>query len=122
MRSVAPLALPLVLLSACVCSGLQQKGNLSLAQKALQERDYQEALVQAEAVILCGDAEPGAQLQGYFVKAQILEQLDRKKEAAGLYAYVVHASPGSELGYLAKARAGDLGEICKVPEGIQAAP
>ena len=122
MRGLALLALPLVLLAACVCTGLQQRGNLVLAQSALRERNYQEALVQAETVILCGDAEPGAQLQGYLVKAQVLEQLDRRKEAIGLYEYIVRVSPGSELGYLAKARAGDLGEICKAPEGIQAAP
>ena len=119
MRAIA-LQLALVVLAACTNAG-QQRGGSNLALSNFRKGDYEEALVHAETVIIRGDAEPGAQLQGYFVKAQILEQFDRKKEAAGLYEYIVRVSPASELGYLAKARGADLGEICKDSERAQAA-
>jgi hypothetical protein len=120
VRALAPL-LALVALAACT-NAAQQMGGLSLAQSNLRKGDLEDALVHAESVIIRGDAEPGAQLQGYFVKAQILEQLDRKKEAAGLYEYIVRVSPASELGYLAKARGADLGEICTGSDRAEAAP
>ena len=111
MRALAAAAL--LALSACSLAGAQ-RGNLTRADQRARDGDYKGALVLVEHVIATGPDDPQAQRQAYFMKASLLKQLGREKEAAGLLEYLVRVAGQSEGGKLAKSHLDELGPVCKV--------
>ena len=112
MRTLAALAA--LALAACSTAVLQE-GGVQLSQSNLRDGDVEAALGYAESAIAYGPVDPMKQLEGYFMKAVILERLERKKEAAGLYGYIAKTMPGTELAARAAARGHDLEEACRAP-------
>jgi hypothetical protein len=115
MRALA--ALSLFLLAGCFGAAVQQRGDVILAQSFYDHGDWASALHQVEIVIVDGRAARDAQLQAYYIKAQILEDKGRTREAAGLYEYLSKNKGGP------KARDGLAavgGPVCPAPK--QASP
>ena len=104
----ALIALSLAALVGCA-SGTAQLGNVRRVQGRVADGDWGGALALAEQVIASGPLDRRAQLEAYFQKALILEHYGRKREAAGLYEYLVHVAGESPGGARAKARLAELG-------------
>jgi len=111
MRALTAVAM--LALSACSLA-VAQRGNLTRADQREKDGDYKGALVLVEHVIATGPDDPQAQRQAYFMKAKLLEQLGRKKEAAGLLEYLVNVAGKTEGGRLAKSHLDELGPVCTV--------
>jgi len=102
-----------IVLGVAGCETAQQ-GQVSLAKQNYLEGDYADALYWAESAVMRGDDPPGTLAQAYYAKAQALDRMNRRSEAAGLYEYVVRFAGETEIGFLAKARLDAIGSACTV--------
>jgi hypothetical protein len=116
MRALAALTV----LSLAGCMGLAQRGNVVRANNAMSEGNWAKALYLSELVITDGRADRQAQLDAYFIKAQVLEHQGRKREPQGLYEYLVEAGGSGMGGAQARARLAALGgAVCPAVTSTQ---
>ena len=87
------------------CSGMVKGGALIGAERALEAKQYNEALSKAEvAEHLMGDLSRDKKAKINYIRGQALEGLGRRDEAIARFRYVADQLTGTPHAYLARAK------------------
>ena len=91
-------------ITLAACSGMQQKGAVSLAYSNFQDRDYEDTLKYISQAENVRDTNPELKAELTYLKAQTYEKMGQYEKAKSIYEYLSEQHAKSQYGYLAAKR------------------